>query len=287
MNKPMRASGIYPHLDEDIYRNDPAIAQSDLKKFAENPRKFMLDRENPKLQWSLETDKTDSATKRQGRLFHLATLQPDVLEQGYAPLPPDTILNEKHDAIKTWRQEHPGKEPVRAFEWEQAFRMAYGIRQYEGLAKIIDRSKKEVSLFWTDPDTHVPCKARIDCLDEQTGTILDLKGVEVGTTVEEFLVSCYKWRYFVQDAFYTDGARTLGISVNHFILLAHERGTYKPDCFPVELGPFSQNLGRQAYKYDLECFRDLQDRVPALPDEIQSRELPGWAFERETRRTSQ
>lgn len=276
-----KSPGFYPDLDEDLYRADPAISQSDLKRFAENPRAFMLDRENP------EAQDNDTAAKRQGRLFHLATLQPDIFNSGYARLPVGWNLDERHQRIIDWRSRHPGQEPVRAVEWVKAVTMASSIRKHEGLCKIIERGQKELSLFWVEPETGTPCKGRVDCYDEETATILDLKGVDVGTTLDQFLIACYKWRYFVQAAFYTDGIKQLGKPVDHFIFLAYERSTYKPDFLPVKLGPFSEEMGRQGYIHDLERLKALNGHVPNLPDDVQVAELPSWALAREHQQINQ
>ena len=277
-----RAPGLYPDLDEGVYRADPALAQSDLKRFMENRRAFMLDREN-----AGPRDDSDSAAKRQGRLFHLATLQPEIFYTDYGPLPRGWSLDERHERIRNWRISNPGREPVREHEWTQAVAMSNGIRKHHHICEMIETGRKELSLFWTDPVTGLDCKGRIDLYNEATRTVLDLKGVDVGATLDEFLISCFKWRYFVQAAYYLDGLRALGKPVDHFIFLAYERSVYKPDCMPVMLGPFSEELGRQSYRYDLERYKALGGLVPQLPDDVQVAELPGWAMEREFRRINE
>jgi hypothetical protein len=94
---------------------------------------------------------------------------------------------------------------------------ALAIRRIEIAAALIEKHPQlrlafsggmpEVSVFWHDATTGVPCKARFDYLKPRA--IVDLKSYEntVGLPVRKAIARCVaNYRYHIQAAFYLEGA---------------------------------------------------------------------------------
>jgi hypothetical protein len=85
------------------------------------------------------------------------------------------------------------------------------IEKHPQLSKAFTGGMPEVSVFWTDAQTGVPCKARFDYLKPRA--IVDLKSYEnvIGLPVRKAMARCVaNYRYHIQAALYLEGARSAG-----------------------------------------------------------------------------
>lgn len=136
--------------------------------------------------------------------------------------------------------------------------------------------KAEKSVYWIDATTGVLCRCRPDWWRDDN-LIVDLKTTE-DASPEGFARSIAKFRYDVQDAFYTDGVQqATGKRPKAFVFIAVEK---KP---PYGVGVYvldaeTKDLGRAQYQHDLrvyaECVRTGE--WPGYGDKIQTISLPGW-----------
>ena len=136
--------------------------------------------------------------------------------------------------------------------------------------------KAEKSVYWIDATTGVLCRCRPDWWRDDN-LIVDLKTTE-DASPEGFARSIAKFRYDVQDAFYTDGVQqATGKRPKAFVFIAVEK---KP---PYGVGVYvldseTKDLGRAQYQHDLrvyaECVRSGE--WPGYGDKIQTISLPGW-----------
>jgi hypothetical protein len=126
---------------------------------------------------------------------------------------------------------------------------------------------REVSFFWTDPDTGILCKCKPDTL-LLTGIVNDNK-TTTNVKPEAFSRTISERRYHVQGAFILDGVRQalaqsgqdIGLerAPDTFVLTAQEKSApFDILCSPV--GPASLGQGEELYKKNLEtyarCVRD-------------------------------
>jgi hypothetical protein len=82
------------------------------------------------------------------------------------------------------------------------------IEKHPQLQKAFSGGMPEVSVFWLDGNTGVPCKARFDYLKPRA--IVDLKSYEntIGLPVRKAIARCVaNYRYHIQAAFYLEGAK--------------------------------------------------------------------------------
>lgn len=136
--------------------------------------------------------------------------------------------------------------------------------------------KAEKSVYWIDATTGVLCRCRPDWWRDDN-LIVDLKTTE-DASPEGFARSIAKFRYDVQDAFYTDGVQqATGKRPKAFVFIAVEK---KP---PYGVGVYvldaeTKDLGRAQYQHDLrvyaECLRTGE--WPGYGDKIQTISLPAW-----------
>lgn len=128
---------------------------------------------------------------------------------------------------------------------------------------------REVSFFWTDPETGILCKCKPDTL-LLTGIVNDNK-TTTDVDSRAFSDTIFKRRYQVQGAFILDGVRLaleqsgqdIGLerAPDTFVLTAQEKeAPFDILCRP--LGPTSIVQGEELYKKDLETYaRCVQDDV--------------------------
>lgn len=84
--------------------------------------------------------------------------------------------------------------------------------------QVLLRAEVEQVRTWTDPQTGLPCKSKIDILNEQEGLIVDLKTTRT-KTYGEFLKSCVEYDYDRQGAYYLDGVE----GAERFVILGVQK----------------------------------------------------------------
>jgi len=151
------------------------------------------------------------------------------------------------NAHREWCEaQGPGKEFLSIDEDQQVRSMVKAAMDDEYVARVIgdnaEGSDNEVSMVWIDPESGLLCKGRADMLRPGLGMIGDLKTCQDASpaAVER---SILKWGYHRQAAWYTDGARVLGLDwVRHFGFLFVEKlppyglGLYRIQDDAVEIG---------------------------------------------------
>jgi hypothetical protein len=80
----------------------------------------------------------------------------------------------------------------------------------------------ELSIIWIDPETGLPCKARIDMVRAGWNSIGDLKTTE-DASKDGFTRSIDKYGYQRQGAFYLRGAKAVGIDCEYFSIIPTEK----------------------------------------------------------------
>ena len=78
--------------------------------------------------------------------------------------------------------------------------MAAAVRDCKPARELLRGGMAERSFFWTDRETHIDCKARLDYITGD-GIVVDLKTC-MNATEDGFSSSVAKYRYHVQAAFY-------------------------------------------------------------------------------------
>jgi hypothetical protein len=133
-----------------------------------------------------------------------------------------------------------------------------------------------MSLYWTDTDTGVRCRARPDQVTADA-LVVDLKTTQ-NASADAFQRDAWKYRYHVQAAFYLDALRTLRHPAESFVFIAVEKeAPYLVQVF-VATDEFI-DAGRVAYKMDLETYKSClaSGAWPGFPTDAQPLTIPAYA----------
>lgn len=249
------------------------------------------------------SDQDEQAEERQvftfGRAFHCATLEPDVFDRTYCVLPANAPQRPTEAMLKAyakgtssaesiarvdwwerWNADNEGREILSAKDYDRARFMAQSIRRHPTGAAMLNGGRREVTLRWIDEETGMPCKARVDLDndDEALNFMLDLKSCD-DASPDAFARSVARYYYHVQDAHYTDGARTLGLNRRAFIFLACESSApyvCHPYTVPAIAFERGHEIRKRALQKQAECLKT--GRWPGYGDSITELTLPPWAF---------
>ena len=127
-------------------------------------------------------------------------------------------------------------------------RMLDVMNSHELFCQLLKEAIPEIPQFWDDERTGLPCKAQLDLLLTGNALIADVKTTSARSRAE-FLNNCLRYEYDRQAAFYIDGCRRTGQSIERFMLFGVQK--QKPhQVYFVELmadDPFVEN-GRRKYR---------------------------------------
>jgi len=255
------------------YESREGFRQSSFKHLARSPGHYQEAQKNP--------TKSDALTF--GSAFHTFVLEPELFQGQFAVLPLYDGRTAEGKKIKAaFEAENKGKELLTSKEMETIRAMAASINRHESARKIIELSKeREQSIFWTDPETGVKCKARLDMICRPLNVCFDLKTTE-DASLREFSRSIVKWGYHYQGAHTLNGCAANGEGIEAFGFIAVEKtpphgvGVYRiEDQSLITAGLEIQALLR-LYKACVES-----GNWPIYPDKIQEISIPEWAIKYE------
>jgi exodeoxyribonuclease VIII len=169
----------------------------------------------------------DSIGRMLGRLTHKLVLEPDS--------PPDYVVWEGGDRRgKAWKEfeaANAGKDIFKPKELEAVHAQAAAVLRHPIAKSYLQGSSFEQTLKWTDKETGLPCKCRMDA--NKPGILIDLKGCK---DVSPFLFSreAERMGYALQLAHYGNGlAAVTGSHPAKYIIIAVEHSA------PYDVGVFT------------------------------------------------
>jgi hypothetical protein len=207
--------GIYRGLSNEAYHAGPGVSKSQLDHLARSPYHYWFN------VLTGQGKRTETPAMAFGTNVHTAILEPKLFAN-YVVMPKvdgrtkeGKLAKETAEALAAER----GTRIISADDY-QAIMQVQGSFQEHPVAQALTVGEPELSIYWSDPDTDVLCRCRPDWLGE--GCIIDLKTTE-DASPDAFTRSAYKWRYFVQAAFYLDGCRANDIELDDFFFAAIEK----------------------------------------------------------------
>jgi hypothetical protein len=194
--------GFHYDIPEEVYFKLPFANSSSLKMLAMGgtPAHYKA---------KLDGDDTDSPAKGFGRLVHDILLRPHLFKN-VEQLPPEI----KKRAGKKWDELQAANPEVRYMpkaeyelfqsEKEIAYRIRDSILDHPVAGNFFKGEyQTEVTIIWTDPETGIRCKGRIDILPNDLSFIADPK-TTTHTMPFKALKASYYFGYHIQTAMYTD-----------------------------------------------------------------------------------
>ena len=270
--------GIYPDVPAETYHRWDAMSATWLAK---------LGRMSPK-RWKKQRDNPPPSTPDQalGNATHVLAGEPFDFADRYA-VAPDCDRRTKAGKA-TWAafaEQLDGRKALTSAQYHLASAMAKAVQSNESARKIISGAQAELSIVWIDEEAGVTCKARLDWW--QPPLIPDLKttsvDVEDSAAIQRAIVN---WRYYVQAAFYADGARAaLNCDKPEFVFVFVDKADV-PEAIVYPAGASVIEGGRFAYHKALEVYKNCKSRNewPGPADVAEEMALPDWVMEQEINR---
>jgi hypothetical protein len=257
VDTPAFQAGIYRDMPEDVYHADPvpggSLSFSGAKKLLPPscPARYFYDRAHPP---------KPSPAMELGTAAHKLTLgagsQIVVVDAG------DWRTKAAQDEAKAARA--AGKVPLLPFEYAQAEAMATAVREHPVAGRLFDPDygAPEQSAFWQDPETGVWLRLRADWLPfadrGRRMIITDLK-TTVSAEPGSIAKSVWNFRYFQQDAWYSDGIRALGYDDDPAFVFVFVESAAPYLVTVIQLDDDARDAGRAANRKAIERYRDCME----------------------------
>jgi len=256
--------GAYLDIPNADYHAAPAISKSGLDLIHRSPAHFKY-----------APSREPSRAMEMGTAIHTAILEPERFKTEYMLLEnvKDRRQSEYKDAVKQYGSERVlvSGEAVKVSAMQESI---YANKQ---AADLLNKSGfSELSFFAKSPVTGVLCKCRFDYLTAD-GIAIDIKKTQ-DAQADSFSKSIANYRYYVQQAFYSDVFLwATGQALNDFLFLAVEEEA--PNCTKLwRLTQESETLGRLEYEADLDNYSECvkSDYWPIPFPGIEEINLPSW-----------
>lgn len=186
----------------DYHSDHSAVSASMLKVFMESRREY----EARYVTHTLDSPEP-SDSMRLGSLAHAMLLEPEKVDD-FVAIPRDVLAANGAKMGAKWKafeEENAGKTLLKPDEFNAAWAMIDAVRSKCG-EWFNGHGRPEHELRWTDKETGLPCKAKLDYLIP--GLILDFK-TSKSSSPRQFRQSIRNYRYDVQEAHYTSGVETI------------------------------------------------------------------------------
>lgn len=222
MKKEKFKTGIFDGISHRDYHSMPCVSSTYLERLRECPAKAQVPR-------------TDSPQMAFGRAFHCYVLEgPGEFAKNFVVIDREINLRTKagkaeYDEIKS---SNPGRELVSMDDHQRILDMWDVISSHPCAAPLLMQGKSEQSVFWTDPDTLINCKARPDRVPAgDRGVMVDLKTAR-SSEQKQFEFECSRLGYYRRAAMYVEGFNLVSSSkVDAFVFIVCESAP----PYPVEV----------------------------------------------------
>jgi hypothetical protein len=248
----------------------PEITDENRNRFAYIPEQYHVYMKG-------EANRVETPAMKEGTLIHCAVLEPDELLNRYFALD-ETVDRRTKAGKERWaeiQQEAEGKIIISPEQQHMGMRIRDEVAKHKIARLLFDGGKSETSVFSSIDDIDARCRP-----DYINGSVfLDVKSTD--NAGESFEKSVAKYRYYVQQPFYTDIAEQEGMEVSNFLFVAIEKkepysiGIYQLDYDAVA-------YGRREYKADLDTYKRCLDTGiwPGYQETIKTLSLPRYAAAR-------
>lgn len=173
-----------------------------------------------------------------------------------------------------------GKTPLLAKEYAQVRAMADAILEHPVTGELFTRNDTvmEQSLYWTDEQTGVACRARPDLAVNDWSLIVDYK-TTVSADPKEFAKSIAKYGYHQQQAWYCEAVETLTGIRPEFVFVCQEK-TPPYEVSLIQLDADAVRIGGRLNEDARSIYAACMDSGvwPSYPTSVQVVGLPAWAL---------
>lgn len=251
-------------MNDQEYAAIDAINWSKLKALRSSPKHFKHEAAKP---WN----DGDTPAMRIGRAAHCFLLDPDQFQRQFVYFAGD---KRKKTLWTAFQDEHSGKTILNKSEYYRALGIATAVADHPLARSFLATGLKEAALTWTDKETGVLCKGRVD----HAG--LHLVDVKTCAQIDPRLFANQSARlgYHCQLAFYKDGLAENGVRVAPEPVIIAVESDEPYDVVVYALPEPVVDIGRDEYRRLLNVLKRCreQDSWPGYaPDQIELT-LPAW-----------
>jgi hypothetical protein len=264
-------ASIQSRVPYDVYDAAPGVRISALKEMKVSPLRYQFRLTNPK----------ESPSLTLGTAAHVAVLEPERFDDAHAVW--GQLEEQKIRRGKVWDVFQEGcsdKSIITVDERDMAIAMRDAIRGDERAMQYLAKGEPEVSMNWTDTETGIAMKGRVDWITEIDGQPV-LVGLKTTRDIRQwpFQKQATTLGYHLAWAAYYDGYMTILGKTPRVVEIVVEN-TAPHDLTVYRIGDVVLERGREEYRDLLaklvEC-ETAQKWPGAMPGEPWF-ELPIWAF---------
>lgn len=243
-----------------------ALNWSSLRHMATSPLEY---------RWRIDNPQPQTTAMLLGSAIHCRILEPGKFDARYALC--EVRRNRRDNAFREWLDEHDGCDPLNPAEWAHVMGAADAVLAHRVAAQMLEGTRREELLQWTDPDTGLECKGRLDAIGPTQ--VVDIK-TDRDPTPRSFNRHAAEMLIHGQMAFYHHGAlteRLIDGQTPPAIIAVAKTPPY--DVAVYQMVPEDLAAGRTLC---LRLMRRLEecaaaDLWPGCAPDLQYLDLPPWA----------
>lgn len=268
--------GAHRGLNFDSYAQIQAANHSTLERFrqsAAHARYYMLSGGDEETQ-----------ALRKGWAVHAAVLEPSRFDSEFIVAP--KLDRRTKDGKALWAEfqaAHANALILTDEEMDLCQKLRAAIWAHPTAAEILAaKGHNEMTLVWSDPETQVACKGRVDRMCQYAGwsCLVDLKTTRDASR-RTFESTIYRYGYHRQAAMYLDGAQVVApreVERKWLWIAAETEPPYPVAVYEIEEAALS--LGRDDYRRHLRVYAECQRTGdwPGYGDGIDYAGVPAWAY---------
>lgn len=270
--------------NEEYHADTSRVSKSGLDKISKSPAHYYAKYLDPDRKPEGRTPALITGTA-----VHSAILEPDDFKARYATIDDSKIVVEIGGAkpratkqYKEWYDEQIGlignKEIISLEDFNYCDMIRSKVRKHQTAAALLSSGYAEQTFFFNEPNSGAPCKFRPDWLNVAHNVIVDIKTTE-DASPRGFARSVEKYRYHVQDAYYSDGIYySQGMSLDGFVFIAVEKqAPYNVGVYVLPAG--GTQKGRELYVENCMTYVQCHESGiwPGYSDQIEELQLSKWA----------
>lgn len=269
---PVKYPRIVEHLSEEDYAKSPGYRSSQLKQIMKSPMHF---------QFYDKQVKTQTAAMQTGTALHAALLEPEQFHQQYVVVP--KIDKRTSDGKARWNgflAKHQDKMLIQADDLHFVESLHKALKAHPYASKLFSLpSKSELSIYWEDPLTGLPLKARLDLFLQ----LPQLLYVELKTTSnagkDEFRRRIAQFEYHFSIAMYQEGIKRVFGENSSLVFLVVEDVTYQVCLYTPD--DEMLDVGRKRFRFAVDLLAKCLEKNywPGYQDTllVEDISLPPWA----------
>ncbi len=273
-------ASIWEVGSKEYYGDQPnSVSHSDLEIFRDSPP--MYEARFLKGMWPFE--QTDAMAF--GHVFHSMILEN---LQTFTLIPDEALSAAGQKRGKAWdefERAHDGETLFSKAQADNLYQMRDAILKH-GMARAIlfeMQGDNEQSIKWTDADTGLTCRCRLDALRPNDGVIADIK-TSADASPKMFANAAFDRGYHRQAAFYRQAVKSLtGKTMDFVFIVIQNSPPFTVEAFELEEGFIRQ--GEDETRKDLRQFKVCKESgiwQREMHGQVIKISAPRWArFEKE------